>query len=246
MSDNISSFGATDAVVPPVTDAALATLVGEGRKFASVEDLAKGKIQSDSHIESLEDENKTLRDEIATRKNAADLVAELRTQSNNGQQPPTPQGEQTSSQLSADDVAALVKQTLETTQTESYAASNLTTVEARLVQEFGETDKQAKVAAKAVELGVGIDFLLSIAKTSPTAFYETMGMNSRQIAPTPSMTTGGDVNNTHIKPQGAPPAEGTQAYYRGLRRTDRKKYYASDTQIKMITDRQRLGEGFYK
>lgn len=242
-----SSFGAPETpVTPPEADDALTILVGEGRKFASIEELAKGKLESDSHIERLEDEAKNLRDDLANRKTAADLVAELRTQGNNTETP-TPPGEHTSSQLSADDVAALVKQTLESTQTESIMTTNLASVEAKLVEVFGEDHKQNKVTAKAAELGVGVDFLLSIAQKSPTAFYQTMGMNNPAPAGNPPVTTGGQsTDTTNINPTGATPAEGTSAYYRNMRRTNRSKYYAADTQIKLINDRQRLGDGFYK
>src|SRR5688572_24600607 len=40
----------------------LADLVGENKKFKTVDDLAIGKLQSDAFIQKLQDENKELRD----------------------------------------------------------------------------------------------------------------------------------------------------------------------------------------
>ena len=48
------------APTPPVADP-LQELVGEGKKFKSIEDLAKSKVEADRFIDKLKSENDALR-----------------------------------------------------------------------------------------------------------------------------------------------------------------------------------------
>jgi len=48
------------------TESVLDTLVGEGKKFGSVEELAQGKAKSDEHITTIETENATLKEQVET------------------------------------------------------------------------------------------------------------------------------------------------------------------------------------
>ena len=54
---------------------ALDQLVGEGKKFKTIEDLAAGKLKSDQHVEQLEGENKVAREKVAELEGASDQSA---------------------------------------------------------------------------------------------------------------------------------------------------------------------------
>ena len=56
----------------------LAELVGEGKKFKTVDDLAKGKWNSDSMIETLKAEIATLKAQANSGANVDTLLAEIR------------------------------------------------------------------------------------------------------------------------------------------------------------------------
>ena len=58
----------------------LADLVGEGKKFATVEDLAKGKQESDRFIEQLQGELSGLREDLGKRMTSEQVLEEINRQ----------------------------------------------------------------------------------------------------------------------------------------------------------------------
>ena len=86
------------------TNSFLDQLVGEGKKFANIEDLAKGKLNSDEHIDKLENENQRLRQELDTRMTAEEVLAEIRKPEANLQPQAQPSGGDTAPQLNKDDL----------------------------------------------------------------------------------------------------------------------------------------------
>ncbi len=64
---------------------ALEHMVGEGKKYATAEDLAKAALNGQVHISKIEQENATLRDTSTSAKGIDDILAALKGQ----QQPPT-------------------------------------------------------------------------------------------------------------------------------------------------------------
>ena len=57
---------------------ALAQLVGEGKKYATVEDMAKGAVNAQQHIGTLEQETATLREQTSAAKGVADVLAAIK------------------------------------------------------------------------------------------------------------------------------------------------------------------------
>ena len=76
-------------------------LVGEGKKFKTIDDLAKGKAQADTHITNLEKELAELRQDLSARLTVEDFVSRVgkpRSESENNQvsepvDPPPPNNE---------------------------------------------------------------------------------------------------------------------------------------------------------
>ena len=88
LTDNLDPLNpdANDDATFDSTKDYLKELVGEGKKFKTVEDLAKGKAESDAFISSVTRENKELRDsykkaieEVNSRTRLEDLVTKLST-----------------------------------------------------------------------------------------------------------------------------------------------------------------------
>ena len=81
MGDTNNLFGGQQqpAAAPEVTGAdALAELVGEGKKYATVEDLAKGAVNAQHHIGTLEQETATLREQSVQAKSVEDVLAAIK------------------------------------------------------------------------------------------------------------------------------------------------------------------------
>ena len=75
MGDTNNLFGQHQQQAPEVTgEAALADLVGDGKKYATVEDLAKGMVHGQFHIGTLEQETATLREQQGSSKSIEDVL----------------------------------------------------------------------------------------------------------------------------------------------------------------------------
>lgn len=171
----------------------LETLVGDGKKFQSVEDLAKGKLESDRFIAKLERELSELRKDLGTRITMEEFLERQNKPSTNAS-PSAPkdtgEGDQ-SPKLKPEDIQRLVKETLTQTEQETRAARNFKIVKDKLQEVWG--DNFAKVlTSKAEELEVGVKFLDNLAMTNPKAFFELVGVRGEArkdtYVPTPTTT----------------------------------------------------------
>lgn len=101
--------GITDTVNEPTNlPAYLETLVGEGKKYADVEALAKGYHNSNLHIEELKNDTKTLGEQQTM---LASILDELKGENHTpANQPETPNDQAT---LTPEDTRAMVRQELD-------------------------------------------------------------------------------------------------------------------------------------
>lgn len=226
---------------PSDTSTALDTLVGEGKKFGDNEALAKGKLESDTHITNLETQLVELKEELGKNLTASEVLEEIRKSTATPAAPP--QAEHTSSGLSEDDVTALVDKTLESRHSEAGKAANLNAVNAALGVKYGDKSS-GHIASKATELGVSVKFLQSVAESSPKAFYSTIGFDAA-ITPTPNLTLGGENTEVNPNPVGGTPKDGTKAHYDAIKAKDKRLYFSPVVQKRLFEDRKRLGTAFY-
>lgn len=159
-------------------------LVGEGRKYKTAEDALRSLPHAQSHISKLEEEMKQMREELARRKAAEELLEEFRF--------PSPQEPQAQPQLDTNAIAALVDQTLEQREAKKTAQGNIDTVIQSFNEKFGEKapEMYEKIAA---ENGLSVQFLNSVAAKSPQAVLNLAGILKQQVQPVPGKT-GSSVN----------------------------------------------------
>ena len=222
------------------------TLVGEGKKFRDQEALAKGKMASDLHIENLELQLEGLRKELETRLTAEEQVAKLlEAGAAKNQEPQVPSAEVDTS-ITKEDIAKLVRATLDETKSSDQLKSNEEQSNALMKAKFG--DKAVEVLkTKALEMGVGTEFLKEVARKSPKAFAATMGLD-QPGSNLPSMTKS-TVNTAQLASQpfgGNAPQPGTYRHYEEIRRTDTRRYWTPEIQSKLFQDRMAKGDAFYK
>lgn len=206
------------------TQSILDELVGEDKKFKSVEDLAKGKRESDMFISQLQEELRGMREDLSKRATTEELLAMLKEK----QSQPSESKENTTPQLSQEDIAKLVNEQLKENKTLATKEENIKQVGDRLVQTYGE--KSAEVLAnKARELNVSVDFLKSTAESSPNAFYQLIGLNKPGSHSQGVKVEQSSVNTSvDFQPSGLKP--GTKAYYEALRKSDSRKYWTPEIQ----------------
>lgn len=213
-------------------------LVGEGKKYASVDDALKALHHAQQHIPRVEAEAQGVRDELKSRLALEDLVDKLqKAQAEAGVSNPgePPQNEQPNEQatppvppatgLTKEELEALVQRTLVQDKEQSSFNTNVDTVASELQAKWGP-GYRSMMAEKAQELGMSQEDLLALAGKSPKAFYNTVGVSTA-----PAQAT-----NPHAPPtsQGRPASPNSNArtwdYYTNLRRENPSLYWSKETQ----------------
>jgi len=175
MGDINNLFGQQQPAAPEVTGAeALANLVGEGKKYATVEDMAKGAVNAQHHIGTLEQETATLREQSGNNKGVEEVLAAIK----GIQQPAAQLTEQ--QQVALLDQQAQHQQPKELTVAEQVAAAfsardtqviadTEASNRATLIKQLGETygvEASALYEQVGNDLGINLD---ELAGKSPTA-----------------------------------------------------------------------------
>lgn len=153
-------------------------LVGEGKKFKDDEALAKGKLEGDRHITTLEAELATLRTELNKRKTLEEVVEQIKSarvqpDSGNNQKPIVPETPSDAGINNKDDILKLVNQTINQQKTIDQARLNVETVRSELHKVWGDAYPE-KLAQATKELEVSKEFLASMAETNPKAFLKVV------------------------------------------------------------------------
>ncbi len=208
----------------------LEELVGEGRKFKSPEDLAKGKFYADQAIDVLKQRLQEAQNELQNRKSLEDFMTEMKTLKT----PVEPEY-----RVSPDapkpvevDIESQFEQLFAKREAKQRMESNRDKVTRVLNDHFGD---QAKVAInrKAQELGMSLQDLQDLAFRSPSALFNLLGVSEvprDRVAPTvPVSTTStyGSQVNTGMR---------GRKYYDNLKKTNPKLYDHPDTIGQMMKD----------
>lgn len=233
-------------------------LVGPGKKFASVADLAKGKLAADSFVKKLTDENAQMRTLIADLSNKADsseainkLVEHLmKAPSASAGNPPPPNGADASNNsqnnqvgLTRADVVALLKQS----EREKVAQANRAEANKKLHSMFGEKAPTV-IAAKAKDLGLSVESLKALAESSPKAFSAMLGLDTEapsSSASRPGASGRGSANPAALFNKGLPNSgERGAKYYAKLKDEMGIRKFVTDSriQLQMHKDMERLGD----
>jgi hypothetical protein len=212
----------------------LERLVGEGRKFPTLEDLARGKFESDMHIHRIEQENKRLRELTAQQKTVDELMDLIRQEQNAPSNPVTNQNEPASESRVAgttpEEIQALVNKTLEKKQLETERAHNVQKVETELRKLWGD-NYSSKLKSKVRELGVSEDFMANMAETHPQAFLKLVSDGQSNSIDTNQTTP--PVNRMVPSALQNNPNQLAQ-YYTDMRRKDPKKYWSPAVQDEIV------------
>lgn len=253
MSGNIFSEESSNDPQEVDGAAALAELVGEGKKYASIEELAKAKVFADRHIKNIEAEQEQLRKDLSTRVSVDEALQ--RAQQKQTQQPKvTPEAPAASHQTPAkptsdEELVAQFKRIMQEERSRETSEANLTQSIDKLIEVYGD-DKTARKAIqdRARELGVGAKFLQDAASSSPRAFQQLMGLEGSESRKSgvPAATRS-DVNVDALANQQTKRAlkPGTYAFYENMRKENPKLYYAPATQNRMHREALAAGDAFY-
>lgn len=241
MADIFENEGATTP-----TDEYLAQFVGEGKKFKTVEDLAKAYANADHHIGELRTDLQSTREfisdklkELAEQRNAAPPAnPNSETGSIPNAAPAAPSGDE------VEDLDTRIAKALENRDMTKRFQDNANIVQEVLVEQLGGVKEAAEaVIKKAAELGLQPTEMKELAAKSPKAFLATMGITETKPTSHSTPAPSSDVNPAMVNTGG--PKPNTYAFYEQIRKSDPKLYWNPKTQSAMHKAAQEMGEAFF-
>lgn len=213
-------------------------------KSLDKEALEKKAAHADQHIATLERRLDELRNDYlsereqnVTRAKLEELIAKIdQKQLTSSETPETKEVIQP--ELRPEQLQSLVTQEIQRHEVSRKQEQNLETVKAKLVEKLGN-NYQTIYKDRLSALGLTAEFADSLAKTSPTAFINTLGLNEtrREGFDTPP------ANTSFLAPK--TPEKRTYSYYQKMRRENPKLYYDPKIANEMDKMSQQLGEAFF-
>jgi DNA polymerase III alpha subunit (gram-positive type) len=217
----------------------------KGENWKDPEVLAKGKLEADGYIKTLEDQLAQMREDMKKQDYQAQILEQLQNKATEStavnNEVPNNNGDintqNTTASVDEETLKSLVEQTLTQREKDNTVQQNLSQVDKELESSFG-TEAAATVQKKAQELGMSMDRLRDIAAESPSAFFTLIGQPQKTFSP----MVQGSVRTEGVNMQAS--AERDWSYYQKLRRENRNLYYSPKVQQQMFQDKARLGEKF--
>lgn len=222
-------------------------LVGDGKKFKTVEDLARGKAEADLYIstlnkrsDELREDYLKLREEATAQAKLQDLIDRLETNNRNTPRLPeeTPERQPTP-QFDPSKLDSLIEEKLLKTEANRKSETNFRAVQTKLKEQLG-SNYQSVLQDKMNELDLTTEDINALARKSPTAFFNTLGLNA------PQQDTQMLAPRSTQRPGFSPrlPEKRTWSYYEKLRKENPKIYYDPKIANQMHDDAITLGQEF--
>lgn len=210
----------------------IGTLVGEGKTYKTVEDLAKGKLNADVHIQKIELENKEMREKLAAAKTVDDLLEKINANTSSNVNNDGTNSQDTSKGLDAESIKKLVEDQIQGREVATTRARNRAAAEAKLKEIYGDKAKEVfEAQASSPELR---EALLKIAEVDPAKF---VGIFQKETVKDPALDTGDSSKNLNLNLSNNTVVEpGTELFYRKLRKENPKAFYSNAVQLQMHKD----------
>lgn len=214
----------------------LEALVGEDKKYKTVEDLARSKFEADRFIKQLTTEAAEMREVIGKSQTMEDIKTQILAsinQENTQRQPPETPPEP--EKVDSANLENMISQLLMKKEAEKKALSNREKVTKALEDKFG-ADAQIVLNQKARELNVSLDYLAKIANDSPSAFFKLVGIDSAQ----PPLAT----PPAPIGSAGTPPKQMQNTIdWDRMKATNPTEYFSQENTMKRYREQMR-GAGY--
>ena len=250
MNDNLLDQNSGDNETIDTNKNYLQDLVGEGKKFRSPEELARGKAESDLYIKHLErgrdelrEDYLKLREESVARQKLEELIGQLESKT---QQPTSsaetqkPDEKNIQPQWDSKQIESLVSSKIQEHELTRKQEQNFNQVRSKLQERFGN-NYQSVLKTQIDSLGLTEDFVNDLARKHPTVLFKTLGLDTpvqRENFQTPPRS---DQSSSSFSPQ---TSKRTWNYYQNMKKAEPKVYWDPKTQVQMMHDSVALGEDF--
>jgi len=231
-------------------DNPLETLVGEGKKFKTVEELARGKLEADRFIEKLKEENHMALEELQKLQGnkddsakVADLIAAVKEAA--AQQ----QDSDGNNQMSEDALSEKIREIMQGESAKETAKRNRERGNELVLSKVGGDVEAAKifVAERARELGLTPAKLAELSEISPDAFAKLIDAKSSTSSSGTVKLQGSNPRamDAHVNTETID-GHHTKAYYDRLRQEMGTMKYLQDRKLqkRYLDDAMALGERF--
>lgn len=244
--DLLSGAGNTVPKIDPDKDY-LAELVGEGKKFKTPLDMARGKVEADNFIEALKREKEELRteylkikDEAASRAKLEDLIDQLSKAQRPASSEHTPANVDNQPKFDPTQLESLVANEYQKNKKLEKEQANFRMVQDKLKEKYG--DNFATVLQTQMEdLDLTAEQVNTLARTSPKAFFNTMELNEARKDQFQSPVNSSTRSNA-FQQKGS--QKRTWQYYQDMKQKNPNLYLDPKTNLQMYKDHQELGSAF--
>lgn len=241
---DVSQMGTTQKGSEAPPSDLLSELVGEGKKFKTVEDLARGKLEADSFIQRITQENKALREAMDNDTPDVVLAKINGLLSTRGSENTANQQASNQSQSKEPSLEEKVLTLLNSREMEQNRKKNVETFNQTVNRAFG--DKTADVVAtRLTELDMDPQLFNTMVEKNPQAALKVLGL--KEPAPSQSTLQGSAVNTeAYFGNDNKGGEKQNFAYFNKLRRELKEGYYTPEVQKQVFEARKKLGEDFWK
>lgn len=224
-------------------------LVGEGKTYKTEKDLARAVAEKEAFIERLKREKSELYEDLKssqTTKRLEEIADQLTAFRQQPQSPSNDDNQPREREASAQTGLTLtdVENLLQKRETIKVQETNRDVVQKRLQEAYG-TEFVSKVKDQANKLGVGVEFLDSVAVNNPNVFYKIMGLDN-QPQQQPDIFSPPRTRITPVTSGG--PVKKNFAYYEKMRKEKPAEYHSINIQNEMHKEALASydrGEDFY-
>lgn len=225
-------------------------LVGEGKKYKTIEDLARSRLEADKFIDRLKDENKGIREDLEkletqskdskTLEDLMELVKKATSSDDEGNQP----------EFTQEELKKIIQDEFVNLQTDAQRKRNRQEANDNVISRFkGDKEKAAEfIKERAGELGMDVKTLADMAESSPKAFTQLLGLSATKPNESDSTTHNYQDINTETGKFIHGDNQQTFAYFEKMRRESPSEYWKPATQqqlLKLAEEAHAKGEDFY-
>jgi hypothetical protein len=251
MSEQTSNGFGTPTATPAsvsggVQDDPVQLLVGEGKKFKTVQDLAKGKIEADNFVEQLKTENKALRDAIASGTDTTDIRAKIDELLASSKRADSATAGQPSNQskagtLTTEEVLTLLDQR----DSQKTAKTNSDLFNATIAKSLG--DKATETVMQRIQtLGLDLETFNAVVMRNPTGALALVGIKEPIQTSATVGSKDAKVNTAALFSENSGNQTQNFAYFDKLRKEIGAKYFTPEVQAQVFQARKELGDAFWK
>ena len=229
----------------------LEELVGDGKKFKSPEDLAKGKYEADQFIavknrqyDDLYSEYTKLREEHNAGAKLQELLDQLKEQQQLQQDSSrnnTDTNEGTPPAIKPEDIDNLLEKRLTEREQRQREQVNLNVVRDKLTERFGRASFNA-LKEQADQLGLSETDLENMSRRNPKLFFKTFGLDETQTGEGFQAPPKTQQRKDNFAPN---VQKRTLSYYNELRKNKPGLYLDPKISIQMRKDMEELGEDVF-